>query len=101
MAWLKGQNRITQCYVFTAAALNDCGIRPDGAEIKPWIRDELTKLSPQPAPEEVDAILVGMIYEGVTFENTNPEGSTITFDEHPLFGKRGHKLGIKTEVPGA
>jgi hypothetical protein len=95
MAWLSTQNRITQCYVATAAALNDCGIRPNGAAIKPWIRDELAGISPPVAPEEADSILIGMVVEGVHFENTNPDASTKAFDEHPWFGARGHKLGVK------
>jgi hypothetical protein len=99
MAWIQSQKRLTQCYIATAAALNDCGIRPDGAEIKPWIRDELTQVSPPVTEVEADLILGMMWTEGVKFENTNPNASTEKFDAHPWFGARGHKLGVK--VPGA
>jgi hypothetical protein len=93
MAWLSTQNRLTKCYVATVAALNDCGIRPNGAAIKPWIRDELAQVIPPVTEVEADVILGGMIAEGVQFENTNPNASTEKFDQHPWFGKRRHRLG--------
>ena len=91
MAWLTAQKRLTQCYVAACAALNDCGIRPDNAEIKPWIREELSQVTPPITPVEIDTVLYGMHMEGVKFHNTTPE-NILKFDQHELFGKRGHKL---------
>jgi hypothetical protein len=92
MAWINTQKRLAQCYVYTAAALNDCGILPDGSEIKPWIREQLADLDPQPSPEEVDTVLAGMWSEGVKFHGTTPD-ALLKFDQHPLFGLRGHRMG--------
>jgi hypothetical protein len=91
MSWLIHQKRLTQCYVAACVALNDCGIRPDNAEIKPWIRDELAQVEPPITPVEIDTVLYGMHAEGVKFHNTTPE-NVAKFDQHELFGKRGHKL---------
>jgi hypothetical protein len=92
VAWIKTQKRLAQCYIATAAALNDCGILPDGAEIKQWIRDELAQVDPPVTPVEVDTVLMGMWAEGVKFHGTTPE-ALAKFAEHELFGKRGHKMG--------
>lgn len=83
MSWLKHQTRLAQVYTFTVAALNDCGILPDGAEIKPWIRAEFGSLDPVPSKFEVDMVLSGMLSEGVKFRGT-PESAKL-FSEHPLF----------------
>jgi hypothetical protein len=92
MAWILGQKRLTQVYIFTTTALNDCGINPDGASIKPWIREELAKIDPPVTPVEVDVVLGGMWAEGVKFHGTTPE-ALAKFNDHELFGKRGHKMG--------
>jgi hypothetical protein len=93
MSWITSQKRLTKLYIFTTAALNDCGILPDGAEIKPWIKAELGDIEPPPAQEEVDTVLASMWSEGVKFHGMTPEAVTL-FDAHPLFGKAGHKLGV-------
>jgi hypothetical protein len=93
MAWLTQQNRLTQCFVYTTAALNSCGIRPDGAEIKQWILEELPLLK-IPDPEEVDVVLAGFVADGVKFYG-DPDALD-RFMAHPLLGARGHKLGVAT-----
>ncbi len=93
MSWIATQKRLTKIYIFTTSALNDCGIRPDGAEIKPWIREEIGDIEPPPAQAEVDTVLASMWAEGVKFHGSTPEAMQL-FDEHPLFGKAGHKLGV-------
>jgi hypothetical protein len=89
MSWLSAQPRLTQVYVFTTAKLNDCGIRPEGAVIKPWLREELEKIDPVPTKFECEMILVGMVSEGVRFEGR--EDSAAKFAAEPLFA--GSHLG--------
>jgi hypothetical protein len=89
MSWLTSRPRLEQCYAFTVAALNDCGIQPDGAVIKPWIREELEKLEPQPSKVECETILVGLVAAGAKLFG-NP-ASKKKFEEHPLF--KGSTLG--------
>src|SRR5580693_3176476 len=93
MAWISSQKRLTQVYVYTAAALNDCGIRPEGAVIKPWIREEIASIDPPPTQVEVDTGLGAMWAEGIRFHGVTPDAAA-KFEEHPLFGKAGHKLGV-------
>ena len=93
MAWIDAQKRLTKIYIFTTAALNDCGIFPDGAEIKPWIREEIGDIEPAPAQEEVDTVLASMWADGVKFHGMTAEAAS-KFNEHPLFGKAGHSLGV-------
>ena len=90
MAWIAQQDRLTQCFVYTTAALNSCGIRPDGAEIRQWILEELPTIA-TPSPEEVDVVLAGFVAEGVKFHGD--PGSLDKFMVHPLLGARGHRLG--------
>lgn len=89
MSWLSAQPRLTQCYVFATAALNRCGIRPDGAVIKPWLLDELDKLNPVPDKFEVEMVLVGMVSEGVKFHGE--QDSDARFAAEELFS--GSHLG--------
>lgn len=84
------QPRLTQVYCFVVAKLNDCGIRPDGAVIKPWLRDELDSIDPVPTKFECEMILVGMVSEKVRFHGD--AGSAARFAEEPLF--TGSFLGI-------
>jgi len=93
MSWITTQKRLTKLYVFTTSALNDCGIFPDGAEIKPWIKEELGDIEPPPAQAEVDTVLASMWAEGVKFHGMTLEAVKL-FDEHPLFGGAGHRLGV-------
>lgn len=93
MSWISGQKRLTKIYVFTASALNDCGILPDGAHIKPWVKEEIGDIDPPPAQEEVDTVLASMWAEGVKFHGVTSDAAA-KFDSHPLFGKAGHKLGV-------
>ncbi len=93
MSWIQSQKRLTKIYIFTTAALNTCGILPDGAEIKPWLKEEIGDIDPPPAQEEVDTVLASMWSEGVKFHGVTPEAAKL-FDEHPLFGKAGHHLGV-------
>lgn len=94
MAWIKAQKRLAQVYIFATCALNDCGIRPDGAEIKPWIREQLSFIDPQPTQVEVDTVLGSMWAEGVQFHGVTPDAAA-KFEAHKLFGGAGHKLGQK------
>lgn len=89
MSWISAQKRLAQIYVYTTAKLNDCGIQPDGAVIKPWIREELDKIDPVPTKFEVEMILVGMVSEGVRFHGT--ADSATRFAAEPLFS--GSHLG--------
>lgn len=89
MSWITSQKRLTQVYVYTTARLNDVGVRPDGAEIKQWIKEELNDLDPIPTKFEVDMVLAGMIAEGVKFHGD--ASSAARFAAEPLFA--GSKLG--------
>lgn len=89
MAWIKSQTRLTQCYVYATAVMNTCGIRPDGAEIKQWIIEELNEIEPAPTKLEIDMVLGLMWKEGVKFHGDHEAQKR--FAEHPLFA--GHKLG--------
>lgn len=89
MAWINAQKRLDQVYVFTTAKLNDCGIRPDGAVIKPWIREELDRIEPPPTKFEVEMVLVGMVSEGVKFHGEPDSGER--FQAEPIFA--GSRLG--------
>lgn len=89
MAWLASQPRLTQVYVQTVAWLNDCRIRPNGAELKPWLREELAYVAPPVTSVEAGVVLVGMVVEKVKFEGT-PESKQL-FEEHPMF--KGNTLG--------
>jgi hypothetical protein len=92
MAWLSKENRLTQCYVATVAALNDCGLRPNGAEVKQWIREELPKVQPPITEVEMDTVLAGFLQDRVQYHSDDPEKSQRLFLAHPVFGKRGHKV---------
>lgn len=83
------QPRLTQVYTFTVARLNDCGIRPDGAVIKPWLREELDRIDPVPTKFECEMVLVGMVTEKVRFQGE--PNSTERFAAEPLFA--GSQLG--------
>lgn len=89
MSWITAQKRLDQVYIFTTAKLNDCGIRPDGAVIKPWVREELDKIDPQPTKFEVEMVLVAMVSERVKFHGTAE--SAVKFAAEPLFA--GSHLG--------
>jgi hypothetical protein len=89
MSWIKSRPRLEQVYVFTTAKLNDCGIRPDNAVIKPWIRDELEKIDPVPTKFEVEMVLVGMVAEGAKLYG-EPD-SALRFAAEPMFA--GSVLG--------
>lgn len=93
MSWIATQKRLTKIYIFTTSALNDCGILPDGAQIRPWIKEEIGDIDPPPAQEEVDTVLASMWAEGVKFHGVTPEAAA-KFDAHPLFGGAGHRLGV-------
>jgi hypothetical protein len=87
---------LTQCYVATVAALNSCGIYPDGAEIKPYLVEDLSLVTPEVTKFEVDMILVGMVKEGVKF--TGGRASQKAFDEHPMFtGNTMSPVGTEAE----
>lgn len=90
VSWLPHQPRLIQCAVYTTAALNSCGIRPNGAETKQWILEELPRIK-IPDPTEIDVVLAGFVADGVKYE-VDPGGFD-KFMAHPLFGLRGHKLG--------
>lgn len=97
MSWIQAQKRLDQVYVYTTAKLNDCGIRPDGAVIKPWIREELDKIEPPPTKFEVEMVLVGMVSERVKFHGT-PD-SAAKFAAEPLFA--GSHLGkVRSQSSG-
>lgn len=83
MSWLMTQPRLTQVYTFTVARLNDCGIRPNGAVIKPWIREEMDQIDPVPTKFECEMVLVGMVTEGVRFQGDAT--SADRFAAEPLF----------------
>jgi hypothetical protein len=89
MAWLTTRPRLEQVYVYTVAALNDCGIRPDGAVIKPWIREELELIEPVPTKVECEVVLVGMVASGAKLYGE--PNSNQKFEVHPLF--KGSVLG--------
>jgi hypothetical protein len=89
MSWLSAQPRLTQVYTFTVAALNRCGIRPDNAVIKPWLLEELDKITPTPTKFECEMVLVGMVTEKVRFHGD--ENSAAKFAAEPLFS--GSHLG--------
>jgi hypothetical protein len=89
MSWLSAQPRLTQCYVATVAALNRCGIRPNQAVIKPWLLEELDKVSPPVTKFEIEMVLVGMVSEGVKFHGD--ENSAAKFAAEPMFA--GSHLG--------
>lgn len=83
MAWIASRPRLEQVYCYTVAALNDCGIRPDGAVIKSWIRDQFGSIQPQPAKEECEVVLVGIVTDGAKL--VGDPGSAEKFAAHPLF----------------
>ena len=89
MSWLRSQPRLTQVYTFTVATLNRCGIKPNGAIIKPWLLDELGYIDPQPTKFEVEMVLVGMCAEKVKF--VGEPDSAERFAAEPLFA--GSYLG--------
>jgi hypothetical protein len=91
MAWIGTQPRLTQVYTFVVAALNDCGIEPDHAVIKPWIREELPLIDPPPSKLECDTVLYGMYQEKVKFFG-RPDSLKL-FEKHELF--KGSTLGRK------
>lgn len=72
MGWLAKQKRLTSVYCFVVAQLNDVGIRPEGNEIKPWIRQELVDENFQPTREEIGMVLSGLLQEkAITQEQIN------------------------------
>lgn len=89
MSWLSAQPRLTHVYIYTTARLNACGIRPDGAEIKQWLLEDLEKVDPVPTKFEVEMVLVGMVTAGVKFHGD--PGSASRFAAEPLFS--GSHLG--------
>jgi hypothetical protein len=94
MAWIMSRPRIEQVYVYTVAALNDCGIMPDGAVIKPWIREELDQIHPVPTKVECEVVLVGLVTEGAKL--IGDKSSRAKFEAHPLF--KGSTLGEISEA---
>lgn len=94
MAWVTTRPRLEQCYVYTVAALNDCGITPDGAVIKPWIREELDQIYPVPTKVECEVVLVGLVTEGAKL--IGDKTSQAKFEAHPLF--KGSYLGKISEA---
>lgn len=89
MSWLSAQPRLTQVYTFVTHKLNACGIRPDGAVIKPWLIEELEKITPPPTKFECEMVLVGMVTEKVKFHGD--KDSAARFAAEPLFA--GSHLG--------
>lgn len=89
MAWIKTQPRLTQCYVQVLAWLNDCHVKPDGAEIKPWIREELNDIDPPVTAVEAGTVIYGMYQEKVRF--FGDALSQGLFEKHPMF--KGNALG--------
>jgi hypothetical protein len=63
MAWISKKPRLTQTYCVVVAQLNDIGIRPGGAEIKPWIRQEIADHEITADPQEIAVILSGLLSE--------------------------------------
>ena len=94
MSYLRKAKRLEQCYVYVTHQLNLCGIRPDGAEIRPWLVDELHQIQ-TPSPVEIGIVLSGMWVDKVKFEGS--PGSDEKFAAHPDFGGAGHKLKAKEQ----
>lgn len=94
MAWVTSRPRLEQCYVYTVAALNDCGIMPDGAVIKPWICEELDQIFPVPTKVECEVVLVALVAEGAKLYGD--KSSRTKFETHPLF--KGSTLGEISEA---
>ena len=63
MAWLTKQPRYTQIFVYVVSQLNDVGIRPNGAVIKPWLRQEMADEGITADPTEIAMILSGLLKE--------------------------------------
>jgi hypothetical protein len=64
MGWLEKQPRYTKIFVYVTSQLNDIGIRPNGAEIKPWVKQEMLDLGITADHTEIAMILSGMLKEG-------------------------------------
>jgi hypothetical protein len=63
MAWISKQPRLTQVYTYVVMQLNDVGIRPCGAVIKPWIRQEIEDHGIAATNEEIATVLTGLLKE--------------------------------------
>lgn len=63
MAWIRKQPRLTQVFVYVVGQLNDIGIRPNGAEIKPWLRQEMTDEGITADSKEIATLLSGLLAE--------------------------------------
>jgi hypothetical protein len=63
VAWITKQPRLTQIYAVVVAQLNDVGILPGGAEIKPWIRQEIADHEITADQKEIATVLSGLIAE--------------------------------------
>ena len=63
MAWLPKKDRLTQLYCIVVSQLNDVGIRPAGAEIKPWIRQEIADHGIVADQAEIATVLSGLLAE--------------------------------------
>jgi hypothetical protein len=96
MSWLNTQPRLTQCYVATVAALNRCGIKPDGAVIKPYLVEDLDKVTPPVTKFEIEMVLVGMVTEKVQFHGEPDSGDR--FAAEPVFA--GSHLGKLSQASG-
>lgn len=94
MSWPSSKSRLEQCYIYVGSWLNDCGIRPDGAEIKPWVREETEETCKKPSTEEVQSVLYAMYQDGVQFYSG--PGSAAAFDKHPELAATGFHLKLKT-----
>ena len=64
MGWFEKQPRYTKIFVFVTSQLNDIGIRSSGAEIKPWVKQELIDSGFTADKTEISMILTGMLKEG-------------------------------------
>lgn len=89
MSWVQSLRRSEQVGLYVTHLLNRCKILPNGAELKPWVVEDLQKITPAPIKEEVDAVLYGMYLEGIHFEGSRD--SADLFAAEPMFA--GSKLG--------
>lgn len=90
MSWVQSLRRSEQVGLYVTHLLNRCKIRPNGAELRPWIVEELVKIEPAPMKVEVDAILYSMYLEGIRFEGQSDSGEL--FGAEPMFA--GSTLGV-------
>jgi hypothetical protein len=62
-SWIQRQSRLKQVYCVVVGELNDAGILPNGAEVKPWIRQEIKDNKVEVTEGERQMILSGLLAE--------------------------------------